>query len=76
MPALFDVSYNEDATIAAITPKKPGYATVQRRFLPDLESAPFPTRPIVPFMNTVHNRVAMEIARGCTRGCRFSYNFV
>ena len=40
-------------------------------FLADLDSAPFPTKPIVPFMQTVHNRVALEIARGCTRGCRF-----
>ena len=37
----------------------------------DLDVATYPTRPIIPFMNTVHDRVAVEIARGCTRGCRF-----
>jgi radical SAM family uncharacterized protein/radical SAM-linked protein len=71
VPALFAVSYREDGCLAEITPLKPGYEKVRRRFLADLETAPFPTRPIIPFMQTVHNRVAMEIARGCTRGCRF-----
>ncbi len=71
VPSLFDVSYRDDGTIAAITPQKADYTAVKRRFITDLDNAPFPTRPIVPFMNTVHNRVAMEIARGCTRGCRF-----
>ncbi len=71
IPELFDVQYHEDGRIAAIQPQQSDYPKVERRFLADLETAPFPTRPIVPFMETVHNRVAMEIARGCTRGCRF-----
>ncbi len=71
VPALFDVTYKEDGTIAAIRPLREEYQKVRRRYLNDLDSAPFPTKPIVPFMNTVHNRVSMEIARGCTRGCRF-----
>lgn len=71
VPALFAVDYQIDGRIAAIRPLQPGYETVRRRFLADLDSAPYPTAPVVPFMNTVHDRVAMEIARGCTRGCRF-----
>jgi radical SAM family uncharacterized protein/radical SAM-linked protein len=71
IPALFAVAYQADGCLAQITPLKKGYAKVRRRFLADLDSAPFPTKPIIPFMQTVHNRVAMEIARGCTRGCRF-----
>ncbi|MCK4502482.1 MAG: TIGR03960 family B12-binding radical SAM protein [Desulfuromonadales bacterium] len=71
VPELFDVSYRADGCIDQIVPLQSDYAKVKRRFLNDLDSAPFPTKPIVPFMQTVHNRVAMEIARGCTRGCRF-----
>ncbi len=71
VPSLFAVTYNADGTIKAITPQREDYPKVVRRYLENLDSAPFPTKPIVPFMNTVHNRISMEIARGCTRGCRF-----
>ncbi len=71
VPEFFAVTYQADGRVAEITPQHQGYDTVRRRFLADLETAPYPTKPIIPFMQTVHNRVAMEIARGCTRGCRF-----
>jgi len=71
VPELFHVSYQPDGAVKKIEPEQSGYTTVRRRYLNDLETAPFPTRPIIPFMQTVHNRVAMEITRGCTRGCRF-----
>ncbi len=71
VPSFFAVDYLADGRIAELRPQLAGYGPVRRRFLADLESAPYPTAPIVPFMNTVHDRVAMEIARGCTRGCRF-----
>ncbi len=44
---------------------------IRRRILPDLDSAFFPESPIVPFCQIIHDRIAIEIARGCTRGCRF-----
>ncbi len=71
LPSLFAVDYRDDGRIAEVRALKPGHDRVRRRILADLESAPFPPSPIVPFMSTVHDRVAVEIARGCTRGCRF-----
>lgn len=44
---------------------------IQRRIIPDLEDAFFPESPIVPFCQIIHDRIPIEIARGCTRGCRF-----
>ncbi|MDD5285803.1 MAG: TIGR03960 family B12-binding radical SAM protein [Desulfuromonadaceae bacterium] len=71
VPALFEPQYHQDGTISGITALRAGYSSVRRRFLPDLDSAAYPGSPVVPFMKTVHDRVAIEIARGCTRGCRF-----
>ena len=45
--------------------------TVKKRVVDDLNQAPFPTRLIVPSCEAVHDRIGVEIARGCTRGCRF-----
>ncbi len=44
---------------------------VMRRIIPSLEDAPFPERPVLPYMHIVHDRVNIEIARGCSMGCRF-----
>jgi radical SAM family uncharacterized protein/radical SAM-linked protein len=44
---------------------------INKRMVEDLDKAPFPDRPLVPFTSTVHDRAAIEISRGCTRGCRF-----
>ncbi|HEY5975800.1 MAG TPA: TIGR03960 family B12-binding radical SAM protein [Geobacteraceae bacterium] len=71
VPSLFQVAYAPDGQLSAITPLKDGYTTVRRRFVTDLAAAPYPTAPVVPFLKTVHDRVSMEIGRGCTRGCRF-----
>jgi len=71
IPSFFEPSYNPDGTIAGIAVRAGGQARVRRRFLSNLDAAPFPTDTVVPFMKTVHDRVAVEIARGCTRGCRF-----
>jgi radical SAM family uncharacterized protein/radical SAM-linked protein len=48
-----------------------GKKQVRRRFLMNIESAPYPDRPLLPLMKPVHDRVTVEVARGCIRGCRF-----
>jgi len=71
VPSFFAIQYDDRGLITTIDPLKPGYAKVRRRILADLETAPYPTTPVIPFLKTVHDRVSLEIARGCTRGCRF-----
>src|SRR3989440_2140486 len=71
VPSLFRPRYGADRTLAALEPLKPGYETVVRRVIPDLNLVPQAEKPIVPFMQTVHDRLPLEIQRGCTRGCRF-----
>lgn len=72
VPRFYAVSYQEDGRIGVFEPLSNRVPrTIRRRFLNNLDEATFPVKPIVPFMQTVHNRVAIEIARGCTRGCRF-----
>jgi radical SAM family uncharacterized protein/radical SAM-linked protein len=71
VPSLFEFHYGDDRKIRAIEPLKPGYESIVRRVIPDLNLVPQAERPIVPFLQTVHDRLPLEIQRGCTRGCRF-----
>ncbi len=72
VPAFYDVEYEPDGRIRAIAPNRPGVPpTVTRRIVWDLEHAPYPDRPPVPYVEAVHDRNMAEIFRGCTRGCRF-----
>ena len=73
VPSLYDVSYNADGTVAAVTPK-PGSGApeiVRKAMVADLNAADYPDKLIVPYGEIVHNRIMLEIFRGCTRGCRF-----
>lgn len=72
VPSHFQVSYREDGTVAAIEPLNKSHSHVVKRLVRKLdEDSPIPERPIVPLLQIVHNRLGIEIARGCTRGCRF-----
>src|SRR5438874_7728032 len=70
VPSLFRPHYNSDRTLKAYEPLKPGYERIVRRVIPDLNLVPQAEKPIVPFMQTVHDRLPLEIQRGCTRACR------
>lgn len=71
VPSLYDVQYDPDGTVSAIKPLEGAPEKVTKRIVADLDSAPFPTNPIVPSTEVVHDRVNLELFRGCVRGCRF-----
>ncbi len=72
VPAFYDVSYNEDGTISSFEPKKPDYPRkIKKRIIKDMDKAYFPEKIIVPYTDIVHDRIMLEVFRGCTRGCRF-----
>jgi len=71
VPSLYDITYNADGTIAAITPKNNAPANPRKRAVADLDNMFAPTETIVPYLETVHDRAVGELFRGCIRGCRF-----
>jgi radical SAM family uncharacterized protein len=72
VPALYAVTYNADGTIARFAPTDAAVpATVRKRFVRDMNAAAFPESIPVPYTQIVHDRIMLEIMRGCTRGCRF-----
>lgn len=72
VPSLYDVTYKENGSIAAIIPRYPDVpARVRKRIVKDLDAARIPERPVLPYIETVHDRVMLETYRGCIRGCRF-----
>lgn len=72
VPSFYDVCYNADATVKSITPNNThAKSTIKKRIMVDFDSAPTPDKIIVPYGEIVHDRVMLEIFRGCIRGCRF-----
>ena len=71
VPSLYDISYKPDGTLDSITPLDGAPEKVTKRIVLDFDKAPFPTSPIVPSTEVVHDRVNLELFRGCVRGCRF-----
>ena len=72
VPSLYEATYHEDGTLASFEPKEEGVPrTVVKNMIADLDTAAYPESIIVPFMEIVHDRINIEVLRGCTRGCRF-----
>ncbi|MBP3337028.1 MAG: TIGR03960 family B12-binding radical SAM protein [Clostridia bacterium] len=72
VPQFYDAVYNEDGTIKAFTKnneKAPD--KIKKRIIKDMDSIFYPEEIIVPFMEIVHDRITLELFRGCIRGCRF-----
>jgi len=72
VPRFYDVDYLPDGRIARVAPNHPEVPfRVHKRTVMDLDQWPYPKQPLVPLAETVHERMSVEIFRGCTRGCRF-----
>lgn len=71
VPCLYDVSYNDDGTMRAITPRDGAPARIRKRIVTDMDKAYYPVKTIVPSTEIVQDRITLELFRGCIRGCRF-----
>ncbi|MEX1907317.1 TIGR03960 family B12-binding radical SAM protein [Janibacter sp. Y6] len=72
VPAFYDVSYLPDGRIQRVAPAESGIPwRVAKHTVMDLDEWPYPKKPLVPLAESVHERMSVEIFRGCTRGCRF-----
>ena len=71
VPSLYEPEYNGDGTLASVSPRQGAPERVTKRIIEDFENSCFPADAIVPNTEIVHDRVGLELFRGCIRGCRF-----
>ena len=72
VPSLYNASYNEQGLFADIEPACPeAKPVIYKRLIKDMDKVPFVEKPVVPYIDIVHDRIMLELFRGCTRGCRF-----
>ncbi len=70
VPSLFESATDANG-FQVLTPLHSGYDVVKKRLVSDLNQVSFPDHPVIPFGSPIHDRLSLEVARGCTRGCRF-----
>jgi len=73
VPSLYRETRDASGRFAGMAAREGAPMPVQRAVVTDLDAAPYPDAPIVPHIEVVHDRVSLEIARGCTQGCRFCH---
>ncbi len=72
IPSLYEVSYNDDGTIREYKPLYPDTPKkIRKRIIEDLDKVSYPEKLVMPYVETVHDRIVLEVYRGCIRGCRF-----
>ncbi len=72
VPAFYDVSYNKDGTIKEYRPVYDDIPKkIKKRIIADLDKVSYPEKLVMPYIETVHDRIVLEVYRGCIRGCRF-----
>lgn len=72
VPSFYDVKYKDDGTIESVKPNRTGVPEkIKKRIVKELDNGYILDKMIVPFMDIVHDRITLEIFRGCIRGCRF-----
>ncbi|MFH1754084.1 MAG: TIGR03960 family B12-binding radical SAM protein, partial [Candidatus Latescibacterota bacterium] len=71
VPALYEIAYNQDGTIERITGIAPAKPKIRKTTVSDLDNIPYPVKPVVPNIEVIHDRINIEIMRGCPNLCRF-----
>ena len=72
VPRFYDAEYHEDGTLRSFTPNNPNAPEkIKKQVVLEVTDAPYPMKPVVPFIKATQDRVVLEIQRGCIRGCRF-----
>ncbi|MDE5754905.1 MAG: TIGR03960 family B12-binding radical SAM protein [Oscillospiraceae bacterium] len=71
VPSLYAVNYHEDGTVKEIISHDDAPAVIKKRVITDMSASYYPDQVVIPFLEPIHDRISVEVLRGCIRGCRF-----